>query len=217
MDTATEAIKVMPIERLDGTHCLRLCVDQGLLTTDMTRRVLEIMEAHPGVTLRATTGQRMNLEGIPSDKVDEIIAKLGTPIPKCPPHISVCAGGGLCKYAQLETRDFGFRLKKLIMDNGPYPFKVKSGVSGCGMGCAMSFVRDIGLVAKAKGWDVLYGGSAKHRAAPGLRIAKSVTEDEALAAIEKGLVFYKENARQGERIGMLVRRLGHDVVSEALK
>jgi NAD(P)H-nitrite reductase large subunit len=213
----SELIAVMPIERKDGTYALRLCLNQGLLTPGMTRSVLTIMETYPEITLRATTGQRMNLENIPKDKLDEIVAVLGTSIPKCPPGVSVCPGSDQCKYGQLPTREFGDRLLDLIKANAPYPFKIKSGVSGCGMACGLSFVRDIGLVAKSKGWDVLYGGSAKHRAGPGIPLAKAVSEDEALTLIEKGLSFYKENGRQGERIGMMVRRLGREAVADELK
>ncbi|BDQ38728.1 sulfite reductase, assimilatory-type [Pseudodesulfovibrio nedwellii] len=213
----SEPVTVMPIERKDGTYALRLCLNQGLLTPGMTRSVMEIMETYPGVTLRATTGQRMNLEGVPKGKLDEIVSTLGVSIPKCPPGVSVCPGGELCKYGQQNTREMGDRLLEVVKANGPYPFKVKSGVSGCGMACSLSFVRDIGLVGIAKGWNVIYGGSARHRAAPGLRLAKGVSDDEALAIIAKALVYYRDTAKKGERIGMMVRRLGHDVVADALK
>lgn len=212
----SEPLLVMPIERKDDTYALRLCLNQGLMTPGMTKKVMEIMEAYPGVELRATTGQRMNLEGVPKGKLDAVVAALGSSIPKCPPGVSVCPGSALCKYGQLETRGIGDRLLEVIKANGPYPFKIKSGVSGCAMGCGLSFVRDIGLVAKAKGWDALYGGSARHRAAPGIRIAKSVGEDDIVAAVEKGLAFYKENGRKGERIGLMVRRLGAEAVDKAL-
>lgn len=216
MDIVAEPLLVMPIERKDGTHVLRLCLNQGLLTAGMMKKMLEVMEKYGLTELRATTGQRMNLEGIPSDKLDEIVEALGTAIPVCPPGVSVCPGSDLCKYGQLPTRELGNKVLDLIKANAPYPFKIKTGVSGCAMGCGLSFVRDIGLVAKAKGWDVLYGGSARHRAAPGIRIAKNATIEEALVAIEKGLAFYKENGRKGERIGLMVRRLGQDKVAEAL-
>lgn len=216
-DIVSEPLNFMPIERKDGTYALRLCLNQGLLTPGMTRSIMGIMESYPGVTLRATTGQRMNLEGIPKDKFDDVVSVLGTSTPLCPPGVAVCTGAELCKYGMQETREIGDRLLALIKANGPYPFKIKSGVSGCAMGCGLSFVRDIGLIGFAKGWSVYFGGSARHRAAPGLRLAKGVSEDEAMAIVEKGLRYYRETARKGERIGMMVRRLGHEVVSDALK
>lgn len=213
----SEPLVVMPIERKDGTYALRLCLNQGLLTPGTTRSIMGIMESYPGITLRATTGQRMNLEGIPKDTLEDIVTALGSSTPMCPPGVSVCPGEELCKYGKQSTRNIGDRLLEIIKANGPYPFKVKSGVSGCAMGCGLSFVRDIGLVGLAKGWNVFFGGSARHRAAPGISLAKSVSDDEALIIIEKALVYYRDTARKGERIGMMVRRLGHEAVADALK
>lgn len=217
MGIETESLVVMPIERKDGTVALRLCLNQGLMTPGMTKRVLDIMELYPSVTLRATTGQRMNLEGVPAASCDEVIHKLGSSVPKCPPGVSVCPGGALCKYGKQATREMGDRLLALLKANGPYPFKIKSGVSGCGFGCGLSYVRDIGLIGGAKGWNVHFGGSALHRAGVGPRIGKGVSEDEALALIEKALAYYKETGKQHERIGAMVLRVGEEGLLAAVK
>jgi len=213
---ASQALSVMPVERKDGTYALRLCVQQGLLSLPMLRKVQDVMETFGLTDLRATTGQRLNLEGVPADRLDAVIEALGTRVAKCPPGISVCTGGKLCKYGKQETREIADGLLAVIKANAPYPFKVKSGVSGCAMACGLSFVRDIGLVGGAQGWTVLYGGSARHRAAPGLVLAKGVDADAALALIGKGLAYYKENGKKGERLGMMVRRLGEEAVMAAL-
>lgn len=213
---ASEPLNVMAVGRKDGTYALRLCLDQGLLTRGMLQTVQEVMDRFGLTDLRATTGQRMNLEGIPADKLDAVVDALGARVPKCPPGISVCSGGNVCKYGRLDTREMADKLLAVLKENAPYPFKVKSGVSGCGMACGLSFVRDIGLVAGAKGWTVLYGGSARHRAAPGLQLAKGLSVDDALELVGKGLRFYKENGKKGERLGMMVRRLGEEAVREAL-
>ncbi len=215
-DIVTEPLLFMPVERKDDTYALRLCLNQGLLTPGMTRTIVQLMDTYPGITLRATTGQRMNLEGIPKANFDDVIATLGTSVPKCPPNVAVCPGAALCKYGMQDTREMGNRLLDTIKANGPYPFKIKSGVSGCAMGCALSFVRDIGLVGLSKGWNVYFGGSARHRAQPGLRLAKNVSDDEAIALVTKALIYYRETGRKCERIGMMVRRLGHEAVAEAL-
>lgn len=215
-DVDPKAISVMPVERKDGTFALRLCLHQGLLDLGMLQKVHDVMKTFGLTDLRATTGQRLNLEGVPADQLDTVIEALGTRIDKCPPGISVCTGGTQCKYGRQETREVTDRLLEVLKKNAPYPFKVKSGVSGCAMGCGLSFVRDIGLVGGARGWNVLYGGSARHRAAPGLVLAKGVDADEALALIDKGLAYYKEHGKKGERLGMMVRRLGSETVLAAL-
>lgn len=208
---------VMPMKREDGTFALRLCLNQGELSLDMMRRVMDVMDAYGLPALRATTGQRMNLEGVPADRVDEIAAALGTVTAKCPPGVSVCPGSAQCKYGRQETRELGRRLSDLLRENGPYPFKVKTGVSGCSFGCGLSFVRDIGLVGKNAGWDLYFGGSATFNPGLGIRLGTKLGADEVLDSVGKALAFYREHGRKGERIGRLVRRLGHEKVAESLK
>ncbi|ACU89645.1 nitrite reductase [Desulfomicrobium baculatum] len=217
MNTVSESITIMPLERKDGTFALRLCLSQGELSIAMLRRVMDVMTAYGLPTLRATTGQRMNLEGVPKDKLDEIVAALGTAVEKCPPGVSVCPGSAECRYGKQETRKLGRKLTSLVKENGPYPFKVKTGVSGCSFGCGLSFVRDIGLVGKSAGWDLYFGGSATFSPGPGVALGKKLSEDEVLDRVRKALAFYKENGRKRERIGSMVRRLGHEAVAESLK
>ena len=213
----SKPIVVMPLERKDGTFALRLCLSQGELSIGMMRRVMDVMTAYGLPTLRATTGQRMNLEGVPAHKVDEIVAALGTAVSKCPPGVSVCPGSMQCKYGRQQTRELGRELSVLLKENGPYPFKVKTGVSGCGFGCGLSFVRDIGLVGKSVGWDLYFGGSATFSPGLGVALGKKLSEGEVLDRVRKALAFYKENGRKGERTGRMVRRLGHEAVAESLK
>ncbi|UZP66689.1 nitrite reductase [Desulfovibrio mangrovi] len=216
-NTTTESVIVMPVERKDDTYALRLCLNQGLMTPGMLRRVLEVIEKYNLPSLRATTGQRMNLEGIPTDKLDEICDALGTRVEKCAPGATVCPGKGICKYGIQETADLGNAIVALVKKNGPYPFKIKSGVSGCKMSCGLSYVRDIGLVATAKGWDVLFGGCATRNAAPGVLIGESVSADEALKLLEKALIFYRENGKKRERTAATVARLGKEALLAAVK
>lgn len=213
----SEPLTVMPLTRKDGTYALRLCLSQGELSIGMMRRVLDVMAAHGLTTLRATTGQRMNLEGVPKDRLGEIVAALGTAVEKCPPGVSVCPGRAQCRYGKQDTRELGKRLTSLVKDNGPYPFKVKSGVSGCSFGCGLSFVRDIGLVGKVSGWDLYLGGSATTRPGLGVLLGSGLTEGQVLEAVRKALAFYKESGRRHERIGRMVQRLGHEAVAEILK
>lgn len=214
---ASKPIVVMPVARKDGTYALRLCLSQGELSLGMVQRVMDVMTTYGLPTLRATTGQRMNLEGIPGDKVDEIAAALGTVVSKCPPGVSVCPGNVECKYARQETRELGRKLADLLKDNGPYPFKVKTGVSGCSFGCGLSFVRDIGLVGKSSGWDLYFGGSATFNPGLGILLGTKLGVDEVLDSVRKALIFYKENGKKGERTSRMIRRLGHEIVIEALK
>ena len=175
------------------------------------------MVAEYGLSLRITTAQRLNLAGISKEDLDAVVAALGAEVRKCPPGVTVCTGAGSCKMGVGETRRIGQRLVALIQDNGPYPFKIKSGVSGCKMSCGLSYVRDIGLVAGAKGWELYFGGCATSKACPGIVLGKGLREEQALEKVAKGLAFYKENGRKRERISGMVQRLGAEAVTRALE
>lgn len=210
-----ENLMVMPVERKDGTFALRLCVMQGELSRSMMRRVMDTMDKYDLPALRATTGQRFNLEGIPADKLDEIVECLGVAVPKMP-GVAVCPGGGICKLGMQETRAVGDRLLDVIKQNGPYPFKVKSGVSGCKMACSLSFIRDIGLIATSKGWDLLFGGSGRSDTRKATLIGSGLTDDQALDLAAKALAFYRENGKKRERTSRMIERLGEDAVLKEL-
>lgn len=212
-----EKLTVAPVERKDGTYALRLCIKHGQLTAGMMKTVMETMQKFNLNSLRATTGQRMNLEGIPKEKLNEVIESLGTSVEKAPPGVSVCTGAGICKYGMQESYGMADRLLAVVKENGPYPFKVKSGVSGCKMACGMSFVRDVGMVGGPKGWEVHFGGSPRKDAGLGVVLGSKVTEAEALELAEKALLFYKENGRKRERTSGMLRRLGAEAVLEAVK
>jgi len=217
MNTVSEPIVVMPVERTNGTFALRLCLNQGELSLAMMRRVVDVMTAYNLPTLRATTGQRMNLEGVPKDRLEEIAAALGTAVTKCPAGVSVCPGSMQCRYGRQQTRELGRLLSDLLKENGPYPFKVKTGVSGCSFGCGLSFVRDIGLVGKNAGWDLYFGGSATFNPGLGILLGSKLDAHEVLDAVRKALIFYRENGKKGERTSRMIRRLGRETVAESLK
>ncbi|WP_031480382.1 nitrite/sulfite reductase domain-containing protein [Maridesulfovibrio frigidus] len=213
----SESLSVLPVKRKNGIYALRLCVNQGQLTIGMLKNITETMAAFNLTSLRATTGQRMNLEGIPEDKLDDVVASLGVAVQKAPPGISVCTGAGICIYGKQETRAIADKVLELVKKNGPYPYKVKSGVSGCKMACGLSFVRDVGLVGGPKGWDVYFGGAATRNAGVGVQLGKNVTEDEALDMIDKSLGFYRESGRKRERPSGTVNRLGKEALLDFLK
>lgn len=218
MDNITaEKITVAPVERKDGTYALRLCLKHGQLTAGMMKTVLDTMAEFGLTSLRATTGQRMNLEGISRDNLDGVIAALGASVEKAPPTTSVCTGAGICKYGMQESYGMADKLLEVVKANGPYPFKVKSGVSGCKMGCGLSFIRDIGMVGGPKGWEVHFGSSARKDAGLGVMLGSKLTEEEALGVAVKALTFYKENGRNRERTSGMLRRLGAEAVLEAVK
>ena len=58
----------------------------------------------------------------------------------------------------LNVLGIGMQLDK-IYHGMDLPGKMKMAVSGCSLSCAESWVRDIGLMGKPKGWTLVIGGN----------------------------------------------------------
>ena len=72
------------------------------------------------------------------------------------------------------------------------PSKFKMGVSGCQNCCAESYIKDLGLIGAKKGWKLVVGGNAASKPALAQPVAEELSDDEALAAIDKIMNWYKD-------------------------
>ncbi|ADU62734.1 MAG: nitrite reductase [Pseudodesulfovibrio sp.] len=167
----------------------------------------------PGV--RVTAGQRLKLQGIPGDRLDEVIRHLGPVGEFCKYYVQACPGVTSCRLAMQDSMDTGARLEEFL-NTFTLPAKVKAGVSGCSMCCSESFVRDIGLVGKKQGWTVIFGGNAGKRVRVGDVLAEDVSNDEALRVIGQTLAHYAANGRKRERTARFVERVGIKAVMAAI-
>ncbi|QGY41239.1 nitrite reductase [Pseudodesulfovibrio cashew] len=167
----------------------------------------------PGV--RVTARQRIQLIGIPEDKLRTVIERLGLVGEGRKYFVQACAGNSSCRFGVRDSMEMGARLEEFL--NGfDLPAKLKSGVSGCPMSCGESYVRDIGLAGTPKGWTVLFGGNAGRRVRKGDVLAKGVSDEEALKIVGNALDFYAKNAKKKERTARFVERVGIDAVLEAV-
>jgi len=96
------------------------------------------------------------------------------------------------------------------------PAKVKIGISGCPFCCGESFVRDIGMFGKKKGWTVIFGGNSARRPRIGDIIAENLEKEEAITLTKRCLVYYAENGKKKERTARFIERIGIDALKEAV-
>jgi len=96
------------------------------------------------------------------------------------------------------------------------PAKVKIGVSGCPFCCAESYVRDIGLIGKNKGWIVTFGGNSGGRPRIGDVIAKDVDDAEAIALVKRCLEYYRDNVEKKLRTARFVEKIGIETIKQAI-
>jgi NAD(P)H-nitrite reductase large subunit len=96
------------------------------------------------------------------------------------------------------------------------PAKVKIGVSGCPFCCGESYVRDIGILGKKKGWTLIVGGSSARRPRIGDVLVEDLSGKSVIDLTKRFLEYYKKKAKKHERTARFVDRLGFENMKEAI-
>ena len=96
------------------------------------------------------------------------------------------------------------------------PAKVKIGVSGCPFCCGESFVRDIGILGKKKGWTFIVGGSSARRPRIGDVLIENLSGEEVINLTKQTLEYYQDKAKKRERMARFVDRIGIENMKEAI-
>lgn len=93
---------------------------------------------------------------------------------------------------------------------------MKVGVSCCQLGCAMPRVRDIGILANAKGWMLTIGGNGGAKPGVGQILAQGLNEEELLTLLDKVYQYFEANKNGKERTIRVVERLGIEHLKAAV-
>ncbi|MBU0485903.1 MAG: NAD(P)/FAD-dependent oxidoreductase [Proteobacteria bacterium] len=207
------------LQRDKKTYAIVPRTPVGMLTAEILERITHVVKKFNIPITKITSGQRLALVGIEKEQIEPIWQELGLDIGRatelCLHYVQACPGTEVCKFGVQNSLGLGTEIEEMLR-NDPTPAKVKIGVSGCPMCCAESFVRDIGLVGKQKGWTVAIGGHAGARPRIGDTIAENLSKSEAIALIKKFLAYYTANARKKERTARFIERIGIDAVQQGL-
>ena len=198
-----------------GKYSLIARTTLGDVTAEQLNNITNVVQDFDLPGIRVTGKQRIQLIDIPEDKLQEVVERLGEVGDLCKYFVQACPGTKGCRLGVQDSIGFGVKLEEYLNEHD-LPSKVKSGISGCSMCCAESYVRDIGMVGTAKGWTVVFGGNAGKKVRKGDVLAQGVTAEEALDIIGKALDFYAKNAKKKERTARFVERVGIDAVLEAV-
>jgi NAD(P)H-nitrite reductase large subunit len=133
----------------------------------------------------------------------------------CLHYVQACPGDTVCKYGVQDSLSLGIEIEEFFLGQ-ELPAKLKIGVSGCPFSCGESFVRDIGLVGKKKGWTVIFGGSSARRPRVGDVLAEDLPKDEAISLIKRCLEYYAANGRKQERTARFIERIGIEAFKGAV-
>jgi NAD(P)H-nitrite reductase large subunit len=207
------------LQRDKETYAIVPRTPVGLVSPEDLERIVKVARKYQIPVIKITSGQRFALVGMKKDDVDKIWEDLGMDVGKatelCLHYVQACPGKAVCKFGVKDSLGLGMEVEKFFsgMD---LPAKVKIGVSGCPLCCGESFVRDIGILGKKKGWTFIVGGSSARRPRIGDVLIEDLSGEEIINLTKQTLEYYQDKAKKRERMARFVDRIGIENIKEAI-
>lgn len=198
------------VQRDRETYAIAPHLPAGVVDPATLRKIADVAEKYGAAALKMTSAQRIAIVGLKEEDLDNVWADLGiepgAAIGLCVRSVKICPGTTFCKQAKQDSLGLGLKLDA-IYHGMPMPSKLKMGVSGCPNSCAEPAIKDIGIMGTPKGYTLMVGGSAA--AMPRLAdvVAKELSDEEVLEAVDKILNFYK-NSGTKKRLGKFIDDIG---------
>ena len=139
----------------------------------------------------------------------------GAAVGLCVRSIRTCPGTTYCRIGVQDALGIGMELDRRYHGK-ELPGKFKMAVSGCHLSCAESWVRDVGLIGKKEGWQVVIGGNVGAEPRIGQEVTSGHDDDNVLKIVDNIVQCYHENAKKGERLGKLIERIGISVFKNVI-
>jgi len=176
------------LQRDKETYAIAPHIPGGIIDPAGLKKIAEVAEKYNAAALKMTSAQRIVIVGLKPEDLDNVWADLdmnpGAAIGLCVRSVKICPGTTFCKRGLQDSVGVGLKLdEKYHGMNMPAKFKI--GVSGCPNSCADPEFRDVGLIGKAKGWNVLVGGCGGRKLRIGKVLAENLSDEVALELIDK--------------------------------
>ena len=198
-------------QRDNETFAIAPHIPCGFVTPELLRRIADTAEKYNAKAIKITGATRIAIVGLKEEDIDGVWEALrldkGAAVGLCVRSVRTCPGNTYCKLGQQDAIKLGLKLDESYHGK-ELPGKFKMAVSGCHLSCSESWVRDVGLIGKKDGWALVIGGNVGATPRIALECASGLDDDGALAAIDKVVAYYQENAKKGERLGKMIERVG---------
>ena len=206
------------LQRDRETYAIAPHIPGGLTDSATIRKICDVADKYH-LQMKLTSAQRIMLIGVKEEELDtvwtELAQKPGATLGLCVRSVKICPGTTYCKRGVLDSISLGLKLDQRYHAMA-LPNKMKMGVSGCMVSCAESGLKDIGVIATAKGWRIMVGGNAGAR--PRLAdvlIDVAANENQVLDIVDAIITWYRNSGRE-VRLGKLVEEMGIDAFREKI-
>ena len=198
------------IQRDKQTYAVAPHIPCGVIKPQTLRKLADVAEKYNAQALKITSAARIAIVGVEEQDVESIWSELGmspgAAVGLCVRSVKACPGTTFCKRGQQDSLAVGLELDRKYHGT-ELPGKLKIGVSGCPNQCAETCIKDIGLVGAIKGWRVLAGGNGGARPRLAQEVARDLSTEQALAAIDRIVEFYKSNGKKNQRLGAMMEKM----------
>lgn len=190
----------------------------GLVTPEILANIARVALKYNIPLLKITSGQRLSFVGLDPADLKAISAELGDspPKPAGSPSLQACPGLRHCRHGQQDALQLAERVQEELLTM-TLPAKTKIGISGCARNCCESFVRDMGIFGRKKGWTLVFGGNAGGRPRIGDIIAADLDDCQVIDLAKKCLAYYQKEARPKERTARFMERTTLQDFKEAVR
>ncbi len=207
------------LQRDKKTYAIVPRTPVGLVTPEVLEAIVRVVKKYDIPIVKITSGQRLALVGLKEEDLgrvwEDLRLDVGRAIELCLHYVQACPGNSVCRFGVRDSLGIGLELEKRFASQ-EMPAKLKIGVSGCPMCCAESYLRDVGLIGKAKGWVVTFGGNAGGRPRIGDVIAQGLVREDAVALVQRLVDFYRKEGKKKERAARFAERLGIETIRQAV-
>jgi NAD(P)H-nitrite reductase large subunit len=201
------------------TYAIAPHIPCGIVTPDLLRKIADVSERYNAKAIKLTGATRIAIVGLKEEDIDRVWEDLGmnkgAAVGMCVRSIRTCPGNTFCKLGKQDAIGVGMKLDERYHAL-ELPGKFKMAVSGCKLSCSESWVRDVGLIGFPEGWTLTIGGNVGMLPRIGKELTTGLDDDQAMAAVDKVVQFYINNAKRGERLGKMIERIGLEPFKEAL-
>jgi nitrite reductase (NADH) large subunit len=196
----------------DATFSVIPRIYGGVTSAAELRRIADVAEKYEVPMVKITGGQRIDLLGIPKEKLPDVWKDLGMPsghaYTKAFRTCKTCVGSEFCRYGVGDSTTLGIQIEKRFQGIES-PHKMKLATAGCPRNCSEATTKDLGAVAIEGGkWEIYIGGAAGSRVRKGDVLCVVETHDEVLKYLGRFMQYYREHGKYLERTYDFVERLG---------
>lgn len=207
------------LQRDKKTYAVAPHIPCGLVTPELLRKIADVSEKYNAQAIKITGATRIAIVGLEEAHIDKVWDELqldkGAAVGLCVRSVRTCPGTTYCRLGQQDAIGIGMALDKRYHGK-QLPGKFKMAVSGCHLSCSESWVRDIGLIGKKDGWQVVIGGNVGAEPRIGQELVSGLEDERVLEVVDRVVACYQENAKKGERMGKMIDRIGLSPFKEAV-